>query len=152
MLHDTLIKSGVSWFQWQSVEAVWHEASIHVMCSKTGAPWASGGHPPQALIFSRGATFITWHLRCLFLGEYQLGSRHFWNHGVCVGYSPMPGSHKKEAKCHTLMYEGCLTNIKTAWKSTLDTCHIKHYQRSTQAKNCDVCHFTIKHVFSFKKH
>ena len=44
-----LIGSGVSWFRYQSFEAVWHgfrEASIHVTRAKTGDLQASGSRLP----------------------------------------------------------------------------------------------------------
>ena len=58
MFADTRIRSGVSWFRWQSVDAVWHgvrKASIHVMRAMNGAPWA--------LNLSGGVRFIAWRLR-----------------------------------------------------------------------------------------
>ena len=57
---------------------------------------------PQVLTLSGGARFIAWCLRCLFLGECQQDSRHFWNNQTCVGYSPAPGPYKKRP-CAILM-------------------------------------------------
>ena len=37
----------------------------------------------QALNLSGGVRFITWHLRCPFLGECWWSPRHFWNHWAC---------------------------------------------------------------------
>ena len=50
---------------------------------------------PQALILSRRARFIAKRLKHPFLGECRRGSRHFWNHWVCMGYGHASGSYKK---------------------------------------------------------
>ena len=70
-----------------------------------GAPWlaSSSLRKPslQALTLLRGARFITWCLRSLFLEESQQGPRHFCSHQTCLGNSPAPGPTKKEALFHT---------------------------------------------------
>ena len=78
------IWSGVSWFQWQSVEVRldWH-------------PRISGEAYPQALNLLGGARFIAWSLRRLFLEEYRRGPRHFWKCRACLDYGPVPDPPKK---------------------------------------------------------
>ena len=60
-----------------------------------GVPWLAflsfRGLSHQALTLFEGARFIAWHQRCLFLGEYWRGLRHFWSCQVCLGYGPAPG-------------------------------------------------------------
>ena len=61
MFPDMQIRSGVSWFQWQLIEAVWHgfwEADIYIMCAKISTPWASGSLSPGSNL-------------CGVLGKYQ---------------------------------------------------------------------------------
>ena len=53
----TRIGSGVSWFRWLSVRAIWQglqEANIHVTLSKTGVSRTSGGAAPHALTLLGG--------------------------------------------------------------------------------------------------
>ena len=55
---------------------------------------------PQVLILLGGARFISWRLRCSFLGECQRGMKHFWRCWAFLGYSPALNP-PREALCHT---------------------------------------------------
>ena len=68
VLVDTWIRSGMSFFRWQSVDAVRHgfqEAGIHVGCAKIGIPEPQRAIPKTLILFG-GARFIIWRLRRLF--------------------------------------------------------------------------------------
>ena len=84
-LDRTWILSGVSWFQWLSVE-------VHLDRHTR----ASGGHP-KALTLLGGAGYIAWYLRHSFLGECRGNFLRQW---TCLGLGSAPGSTKK-ALCHT---------------------------------------------------
>ena len=59
-LVGTQIWSGVSWFWWQLVKAIWHgfrEASIHVGCTKTGILEPHGAIPPGSNLPWRGLLY-----------------------------------------------------------------------------------------------
>ena len=89
---STQIRSGVSWFERQSVKAVWHgfqEARIHVTRAKTGASRASGGRLPSWLSPSSVYHLV---LKVLFLGECWRGPRHFWEYRACLGFGPALGT------------------------------------------------------------
>ena len=73
------IWSGLSWFQWQSVEV-----------SLDRHPRASAA-VPQALTLLGGARFITWRLSYPFLEECRWGPMHFWECRACVGYDAAYG-------------------------------------------------------------
>ena len=87
VLVSTQIWSGVSWFQWHSVKAVWHgiPGSLHSYQAYQDWHLKSQGAVLQALIPFGGARFIAYHLRCPFLGECRWGpwgifvlTRHVW--------------------------------------------------------------------------
>ena len=109
---STRIRSGVSCFRWQSVEAIGHgfwEAGIHLPRAKTGAPRASGA-VPQALTLFEGAKFITRCLRWPFLGECWLCPSHF---GECQAYL-CPDPPLKSLVPHSPVWWG-------AWKIPVST-------------------------------
>ena len=75
LLPDTQIRSGVSRFWWELVEAIWHgfwEPGIHITCTKTGAPWASWSRLPCSNSLRSVSLLV----------EYRLGKRHFRNKKV----------------------------------------------------------------------
>ena len=100
----TRIGSGVSWFRWPSVEAIWHgfwEAGIHVTHAKTGILAPQRG-VPQALIFLGVVRFIAWRLRRSFLRKWRRGPRPFWEYWTCLGYGPALGPNLNRL-CATLI-------------------------------------------------
>ena len=69
-----LIRLGVSWLQWQSVEATltsfgWDGRSLSLRLPST-----------HSLTLSGGGGFPTWFLRCSFLEKCHRGSKRFWLH------------------------------------------------------------------------
>ena len=90
MLLGTQIRSGVSWLLWQLVEAVWHG------CQRSQANVFRSWDQQSLSLRRPSSQALTLFGGSLFLGECWWGSRHFWNHQVCVGYSPAPVSHNKK--------------------------------------------------------
>ena len=66
--------------------------------------------PQRTVLFFKGAKFIAWRLRCLFLVECRRSLRYFWSCRVCLDYSPVAGTLIKKGLCHIRTYVGRMTN------------------------------------------
>ena len=65
------------------------------------------GGIPKALNLLGEARFISWWLKCLFLGEFQWSLRLFWKCRACLGYGPAPGPiFKKVLMPHSTVWWG----------------------------------------------
>ena len=63
-------------------------AGSRLRCMLTGILEPQGAVPQDLILLGRARIF-PWCLRRSFLGECQLGPRHFWSHRACLGYSPV---------------------------------------------------------------
>ena len=76
------------------------------------------GSSPQALTHFRESRFITWHLKCSFLGECWRDPKYFWSCQACLGYGPVPGPTLKKALCHTHLVGGTYDKYQLSQKES----------------------------------
>ena len=124
---------------------------------------ASGGLSPRALTLLGGPSFITWYLRCPFLGECQWGPRHFWKcqlmgprhcweYRPCLGYCPVPRPTLKKAMCHTCLFGVALDKYHLEVKS-IESCGILNSCEEDKFVNSPIIAFKSQisiDYFSFK--
>ena len=99
-------RSGVSWFRWQSVEAVWYglrAGGIHVKLAETSASRVLGGRHPG---FEDAVSLSLGPWSAPFLEECRRGAKYFGECRACLCYVSTLGTILKKSLCHIQLFDG----------------------------------------------